>query len=142
MQANGIEFWGKRVVVRSPNWLGDAVMVLPAVRRLREVMPGRGDLVVLAPEGLRGLWEKVEGVTRTIPVDANVWITGRTVREVEATGAVIFPNSPRTALEVWLGGVPFRAGFGAGWRDGILTRVVKREPMVVPRHQAEDYLRL
>lgn len=139
MQANGIELWGQRVLVRSPNWLGDAVMTLPAVRRLREWLPAGGTMWVLAPESLEGLWRRVEGVCGVVAVDRNVWITACAVAELACTGAVIFPNSPRTALEAFLGRVPFRGGFAGGWRRSLLTAVVERSRRMVPRHQAEDY---
>jgi hypothetical protein len=45
------------VVVRSPNWLGDAVMALPAVRNLKDLIEDQ-ILAVATPEKLAALWEK------------------------------------------------------------------------------------
>jgi heptosyltransferase-2 len=44
------------ILVRSVNWLGDAVMSTPALIRLRQARPG-ARITLLSPEKLAGLWE-------------------------------------------------------------------------------------
>jgi heptosyltransferase II len=38
--------------------------------------------------------------------------------------ALILPNSPRSALEVWLAGIPWRIGYASPWRNWFLTKAV------------------
>ena len=47
----------KRILIRSVNWLGDAIMTLPALTALKETFP-TAKLLLLTPQKLAGLWEK------------------------------------------------------------------------------------
>ena len=42
--------------------------------------------------------------------------------------ALVLPNSPRSALEVWLAGIPRRVGFARPWRNWFLTQAVPARP--------------
>ena len=48
-----------RILVRSVNWLGDAVMTTPALLRLREAYP-RSHLALLTHEKLTDLWRQIQ----------------------------------------------------------------------------------
>jgi heptosyltransferase-2 len=56
------------LVVRSPNWLGDAVMALPAVRNLKTMLVD-DPITVAAPEKLAALWQKCPFVDQVIALD-------------------------------------------------------------------------
>ncbi|HSH94804.1 MAG TPA: lipopolysaccharide heptosyltransferase II [Roseimicrobium sp.] len=115
----------RRILVRGVNWLGDAVMTTPALLRLRERFPDTR-IVLATPEKLAGLWPGHPAVDEVLSIAAgeSVWSVGKRIRSVGADVAVVFPNSFRTALEVWLGGVPSRIGVGANARGFLLTKVV------------------
>ena len=55
---NGID-WGGGLLVRSTNWLGDAVMALPGVYRLKEALPAEVKLTIVCPAKLAALWRSV-----------------------------------------------------------------------------------
>src|SRR5205085_8281627 len=57
--------------------------------------------------------------------------------------AVVFPNSLRSALEVWVARIPRRVGY-RGHRRSLLLNQIPREPRKArpPEHQAWRYLRL
>jgi lipopolysaccharide heptosyltransferase II len=135
-----------RALVRSPNWLGDACMAVPAVRAIKR---GRPDchLTVLTPSRLAGLWRAVTDVDEVleIPAGAGVWGASRAVRQAghRFDAGVLLPNSPRAALEMWLGGVPDRFGVAGSWRRRLLTKVVKeREAPGRTEHHSQHYLRI
>jgi len=133
-----------RVVVRTSNWLGDAVMNVPAVRAMRN---GRPDLhlTVLCPEKLRGLWEAVDGVDEVIafPKRCTVWKTACLLRAGRFDAAIIFPNSFRSAFEPWLAGIPRRVGFAGHSRRWLINQIVKPVPPGGPPvHQVHHYLRI
>ncbi len=132
-----------RVAVRSGNWLGDAVMSIPAVRILKE---GRPDLrvTVLSPAKLAELWKRVPGVDEVIELPANrsVIESARCIRRGEFDAGILWPNSLRSALELWLAGVPRRIGTVGHNRKKLLNCILPRrpEPNGRGRHQSLDYL--
>jgi len=48
---------------------------------------------------------------------------------------LVLPNSPRSALEVWLAGIPRRVGLARGWRKTLLTEAVPPRPEAVAMHK-------
>lgn len=132
-----------RILVRSPNWLGDAVMAVPAVRAIKR---GRPDarLHVLCPAKLADLWksiDEVDGVV-SIPKGASVFQVAAKIRG-RHDAAVLLPNSTRSALEVWLAGIPRRTGYRGSFRSRLLNHAQK-EPRrkELPGHHSEHYLYL
>ncbi len=134
-----------RVVVRASNWLGDAVMSVPAVRAIKR---GRPDLhlAILTPAKLAELWQSIAEVDEVIGIgpDEGVFAVAAKLRgRFEA--AVIFPNSLRTALEPWLAGIPRRVGYAGHRRAWLLDQIwreKKKKTPSPPEHQVNQYLRL
>lgn len=118
-----------RLVVRSVNWLGDAVMTIPALLRLREAFP-KAHVVLVAPGNLETLWRHHGAVDAVlgIPPRAGVWRVARMIRRGAFDLALVLPNSPRAALEVFLAGVPRRVGYARPWRTWLLTHPVPPRP--------------
>lgn len=134
------------VVVRGSNWLGDAVMSVPAVRAIKR---GRPDLrlAILTPAKLADLWRSVPEVDEVIAIQKgeSVFAVARKLRAGNFEAAVIFPNSIRTALEPWLAGIPRRVGYPGHRRAWLLNQIFrekKKKKPEPPRHQVNDYLRL
>jgi heptosyltransferase-2 len=102
----------RRVLVRGTNWLGDAVMTTPALMRLREKFPD-AHIAMLTPEKLRDLWLHHPAVNETISFTPgeSVFSVGNKLRAGKFDLALVLPNSPRSALEVWLAGIPQRIGY-------------------------------
>jgi heptosyltransferase-2 len=113
------------ILVRSVNWLGDAVMSTPALIRLRQARPG-ARLTLLAAEKLAGLWQRQPFVDEVLTFSAaeNVWQVGRRLRERNFTAGLAMPNSIRSALELWLAGIPKRIGVARTGRSFLLTTTV------------------
>ncbi|MEA3144924.1 MAG: heptosyltransferase, partial [Verrucomicrobiota bacterium] len=132
-----------RILVRSSNWLGDAVMSAPAIQRLKR---GRPDLrlTVLTRSKLADFWRLVPEVDELITIDPgdSVFRTARKIRgrfEV----AILFPNSVRSALEIWLAGIPRRVGYARPWRNFFLNQFIPEPSFPAPlRHQSGHYLRI
>ena len=106
-------------LVVSPNWLGDAVMAMPAVRRWRRGHPATR-LVVLAKPGVAPVWEMVDGVDGVVRLEPGVrgtFAAGRALRRSGFAEALVLPNSFRSALIPWLARIPRRRGtaFHARW---------------------------
>jgi heptosyltransferase-2 len=113
------------ILVRSVNWLGDAVLSTPALMRLRQARPG-ARLTLLAPEKLAGLWQRQPFVDELLTFSAaeNIWQVGRRLRERKFTVGLALPNSIRSALELWLAGIPKRMGAARPGQSFLLTTTV------------------
>ena len=115
-----------RILIRSTNWLGDAVLTIPAVQALARGRPD-AQVTVLAPAKLADLWKAVPGVAAVLPIEAGAGVFG-VARTIRAAGpfdvAVLFPNSLRAALEAWLAGVPRRVGYAGHRRRKLLNQVI------------------
>ena len=114
-----------RILVRGTNWLGDAVMTTPALLRLREKFPG-AHIALLAPDKLCDLWTNHPAVNETISFASgeSVFFIGRKLRAGNFDLALVLPNSPRSAIETWLAGIPQRIGHARPWRNFFLTQIV------------------
>ncbi|HEU4679253.1 MAG TPA: lipopolysaccharide heptosyltransferase II [Terrimicrobiaceae bacterium] len=134
-----------RFLVRSPNWLGDAVMSQRAVRAFKH---GRPDarLTVLAPAKLEAFWKlvpEVDEVVSFLPEDSLFSIAKKIRGRFEA--AILLPNSLRSAAEAWLAGIPRRVGFRGHSRAMLLTQIIdepKTKRSARPKHHAERYWRI
>ena len=135
------------LLVRSPNWLGDACMTLPAVRALRK---GRPDLrlTVLAPAKLAEFWKampEVDDVIGKEKDDSIGKVAARVVERGHFDAAILFTNSTRSTLEIARAGVPRLVGYKGSLRARWLHQVVP-EPSEKrkgpPEHHATRYLLL
>lgn len=129
-----------RIVIRGVNWLGDAVMTTPALQRLREALP-ESHITLLTPEKLRELWKGHPSLNGILPFASSdsVWSVSRWLREQNFDAALIFPNSPRSALEAWLARIPRRIGYGRPWRNWFLNpAIASREGHVEMRKRSAN----
>lgn len=132
------------LVVRSPNWLGDAVMALPAVRNLKTMLKDE-PLTVAAPEKLAALWEACPFVDKVIPLERpkRLRVSAQQLREGKFGSAILLPNSFRAAAEAKLAGIPQRIGYTWAGRWMLLTKEVPIPPRNPLRlHQSFYYLDL
>ena len=132
------------VVVRSPNWLGDAIMALPAVRNLKTMLPDQ-PLSVATPEKLAPLWRACSFVDQVVALEKprSIGAVAAKLRERKFASAVLLPNSLRAALEAWRASIPVRTGYARGGRGLFLTRTVPVPPRNPARlHQKFYYIDL
>lgn len=118
-------FHPRRILVRGANWLGDVVMTTPALLRLREKFPD-AQIALLTPEKLRDLWANHPAIDETIIFSPgeNIFAVAKKLRVEKFDLALVLPNSPRSAIEVFLAGIPKRIGFARPWRNFFLTQPV------------------
>jgi len=122
-----------RILVRGVNWLGDAVMTTPALLRLREKFPN-AHIVLLTPEKLTDLWQHHSAVNETIAFapGERIFSVSRRLRAEKFELALVLPNSPRAALEVWLAKIPRRVGYVRPLRNWLLTSAVAPRVQAAP----------
>jgi heptosyltransferase-2 len=124
-----------QLVIFAPNWLGDAVMALPAIAAVRHA---RRDwrIAIAARPAVAPLFDLVPGVeSLTLPRGARL-----DAGAPAFDAALLLPNSFKSALIAWRAGVPERWGYRTDCRGRLLTRAVPRPPEAL--HQADYYRRL
>jgi lipopolysaccharide heptosyltransferase II len=133
-----------RILIRSSNWLGDAVMSVPAVRAIKN---GRPDVhvTIAAPYKIAPMWKLISEVDAIIPLsESSILPVVRQLRQQKPFDvAVLFPNSLRVALESWLSGIPRRVGYRGHCRSWLVNQIV-REPRKPgpPEHHSLRFLRI
>jgi lipopolysaccharide heptosyltransferase II len=133
-----------RILIRSSNWLGDAVMSVPAVRAIKAGRPD-AHITVAVPSKIASMWKLVPEVSEIVPLaNKSLLATVRSIRRQSRFDVVIlFPNSLRAALETWLTGIPRRVGYRGDFRRWLLNQIIcQRETPGPIEHQADRYLRV
>jgi lipopolysaccharide heptosyltransferase II len=134
-------------MVRATNWLGDAVMSLPAIRTIRQVFP-RAHLGVVARPAVAGLYAREAAVDCVIPYAARKGLGPKRefAARIRAEGfdaAILLQNAFDAALMAWMARIPERIGYDRDGRGLLLTRAVAvPEPGEIPRHERFYYLEL
>ena len=126
-----------RILVRAPNWIGDVVLSLAAVRDLRRRNFPDARIEVLARPWVAELY-------RAVPEVDAVRVTRRFRADARALrgafdAAVLLPNSFSAALQAWLSGIPERWGYATDGRAPLLTRAPRVPPQVRGRSQVYYY---
>lgn len=140
-----------RIALFLPNWIGDVVMATPAVRAVREAWPN-AELVAVCKTYVADVLAGSPWFTDTILFDKNgprerrLWAVARKLREKPVGGAILFPNSFRTALAAKLGGCKRIVGFARYGRSLLLDRrlqpVTDDRGRITPSPVIEEYNRL
>lgn len=133
-----------RILIRGTNWLGDSVVSAAAVRAIKQGRPD-AHITVAALSKVAPVWKLVPEVDEVIalPKRSLLSVVRLLRRQPRFDVAVLFPNSLRSALEVWLAGVPRRVGYRGHRRSWLLNQIVPERVRRGPiEHQVEDYLHI
>jgi lipopolysaccharide heptosyltransferase II len=133
-----------RILIRSSNWLGDAVMSVPAVRAIKN---GRPDVhvTIAAPDKIAAIWKLIPEVDATIalPEGPLLQVVRLLRQQMPFDVAILFPNSLRVALESWLSRIPRRLGYRGHWRSWLVNQIVREPRKPAPReHHSLRFLRI
>ena len=128
-----------RLLVRAPNWLGDAVMALPALEAVRRAFDGR-TIILAALPSIAPMFEE-----RTAAAPDEILAIDRAreldqLKSARADAVLLLPNSFGSAWLARRSGAAERWGYRAGGRGWLLTRGVPRPRARV--HQVQYYLEL
>lgn len=129
----------RRIVIRMPNWLGDAVMALPAAAAVRAEYPA-AHLAIAAIPAVAPMFEERTAVSPQQIVVVEKGTEAARLREGAFDTIVLLPNSFRSAWIARQSGIPHRWGYAAGARGPLLTRTVARPGKGA--HQSEFYAAL
>jgi heptosyltransferase-2 len=126
----------ERLLVRAPNWVGDVILSLPALRDLRRNFP-TARLSVLARPWVADLYRAVPGVD-AVRESQGHREDAATLRGA-ADLAVLLPNSFAAALALWRADIAERWGYATDGRGPLLTRRCRVPDAVRRRSQVYYY---
>jgi lipopolysaccharide heptosyltransferase II len=139
----------KHIVVRGPNWLGDAVMSEPALRGLRRMAPD-ARIALLVKPAVAELFKGHPAIDQLLVYDdkrrhaglSGMWTLARELRRDRFDLALLFQNAFEAAVLAFAAGVPRRYGYATDGRSVLLTEPVAVPDRRTPVHQVEYYWNL
>jgi heptosyltransferase II len=134
----------ERIVLRSPNWLGDAMMMTPSVTALRQLYP-QSHIAVVTKTSLADVWSANPHVSEVIQLPKsrsakNIYQFSQSLREKKFNLGILFTNSISSTLEFAWAKIPKRLGTPNGIRRLLLTHAVCPDSQT--QHTVEQYLEL
>jgi len=139
-----------KILVRAPNWVGDAVIAIPALEAIRHARPG-AEISVLARPAVADLFFEQPFADRVMTFDwrgPHQGLRGREslIRELRREKfdvAVLLQNAFEGAWIAWRAGIPERIGYSRDARGPLLTNAVPVPVKgTIPPHEAFYYLEL
>jgi heptosyltransferase-2 len=136
-----------KVLVRTPNWLGDAVMSLPAIRSIRGALP-KAHIAALARPSVAEFYSRESSIDEVIAYTAQKGLRAKCrfaaeLRERAFECAILLQNAFDAAFIAYIGRIPLRIGYRHDGRGPLLTHAIPvPEPGDIPRHERFYYLEL
>jgi len=127
--------------VRSPTWVGDAVMSVPALRELQRLLPA-AHITVAAPPGTSDIFTHADFVNDVIVTEPKFLPSVRRLRAGKFDLALLFQNSFKSAFVPFAARVHFRIGYDTERRGPLLTAAIPVPPWKNERHESFYYLNL
>lgn len=131
-----------KIVVRGANWIGDAVMTIPALREIRRSFPGASITLHTRPWA-EGVFRDADFIDDLLQIESS-----RVINQARELGkhrfelAVLFPNSFESALVARLAGIPRRLGYSTQHRSFLLSDRVTVPDWKNSDHESQYYLNL
>lgn len=130
-----------KILIRATNWVGDAIMALPALRTVRARFPD-AEITILAKSYIAAIYEHQNVCDRLLTLESN----GNLIAELRADKfdtALLLQNAFQAAWITWRAGIPDRIGYARDGRSILLTKAV-RVPKAgeIPSHEQFYYLEL
>jgi len=137
----------KRLLIRSTNWIGDAVMTTPAIRAIRKNFPD-AEISILTKPWVAPVFESNPYVNNILIYDDSKKHKGlcgklRLAKELKKhhfDAAILLQNAIEAAIITFFAGIPCRIGYNTDARGFLLTHSVKCTPQIKKIHQTGYYL--
>ncbi len=130
-----------KILIRATNWVGDAIMALPALRAVRMRFPD-AEITILARPYVAAIYKDQEVCDNTMFVENKRDIVGE-LRAQKFDVALLLQNAFEAAWIAWRAGIPERIGYARDGRSLLLTKAVAvPKPGEIPAHEQYYYLEL
>jgi heptosyltransferase-2 len=135
-----------KILIRSTNWIGDAIMTTPAVRTIRENFPA-AEITMLAYPWVADIFRASPHVDRIMLYEKKgrhqglpgLWRLGRELAAQRFDMAILLQNAFEAALLASLARIPVRAGYRRDGRALLLSHGVSIARSMKKRHQVYYY---
>jgi heptosyltransferase-2 len=136
-----------KILVRAPNWVGDALMCIPALEALRRFHAG-DQITILARPAVADVLDGQPFTDRILEYDYRGRHQGwlgrealiRELRLEKFDAAVLFQNAFEAAWLAWRARIPMRVGYARDGRGALLTNAVHLpKENEIPRHESYYY---
>ncbi|MBI3592333.1 MAG: lipopolysaccharide heptosyltransferase II, partial [Nitrospirae bacterium] len=137
----------EKILIRGVNWIGDAVMTMPAIHALRSAYAG-AKISLLVKSWVRPVFEGNPDIDELVVYDDRFkGVLGRLrlaaeLRRRKFTKAILFQNAFDAALITFLAGIPQRVGYNRDGRGFLLTEPVSFNDDDRKVHHINYYLNL
>jgi len=136
----------QKILVRATNWVGDAVMSLPALRALRERFPD-AHIAILAKPWVSDLYHREPFCNEMIPyTPGSLAEKLRAARALKPHGfdcAILLQNAFEAAAVAFAARIPERIGYSRDGRGALLTRAIPVPARgEIPTHERFYYLEM
>jgi heptosyltransferase-2 len=139
----------QNLLIRGTNWVGDSILSLPALKRVRQIFP-QAHITLLVLPWVSGIYDECTAVDEVVVYDRAATHRGlqgrirlvRWLRQRRFDAAILFQNAFEAALLAALAGIPIRAGYDRDGRGWLLSHRVPVDQRVSQLHQTYYYLDL
>jgi heptosyltransferase-2 len=137
----------ENLLVRSVNWVGDAVMTMSALRALKLSRP-KSKITLLANPWVSPLFEKDPHVDEIILYNDNYKsLTGKfrlasIIKKNRFCAAFLFQNAIDAAIISFLANIPERIGYNRDRRGFLLTKAIPFDAHAKGLHHVQYYMNL
>ena len=116
-------------MIRSPNWIGDCVMCLPAIRAIKDQCPG-ANIYLAARQNLGPVFKNITEIKEMIPLTGNnnfksIFKVARQVGKYRFDYGILFTNSFHSAFLFRLAGIKKLIGYNKDLRGWLLYKKIK-----------------
>jgi lipopolysaccharide heptosyltransferase II len=130
-----------KILVRATNWVGDAIMCLPALRAVRARWP-EAKISILAKRWVSAVYEGQELADQLMVLEDAQDLTAA-LSAAKFDAAILFQNAFHAAWLAWRAGIPERIGYARDGRGALLTRAIAvPRDGEIPAHEAYYYAEL
>ncbi|MFP4380376.1 MAG: lipopolysaccharide heptosyltransferase II [Candidatus Sumerlaeia bacterium] len=136
----------EKIYIKTVNWVGDAVLVTPTIRAIRQRYPD-AEITLMARPWVAGVYDANPDIDRLWVAEENKSLRhyreiARRIRDEEFDLGISLPNSFGAALHMYLGKIKRRIGYKRDGRGILLTDPIPVTGQILKVHQVEYYLNL
>lgn len=136
-----------KILVRGVNWIGDAIMTLPALNAIHEGYKGARIYVLCNPwtYDIYRLQPFIKGIVlyqksrSFLMYPLEIFKVVKEIRKYDFDMAVLFQNAIEAALIAYLSGIRIRVGYATDMRGPLLTHIIKKGKGIDNLHHSEYY---
>ncbi len=134
----------RKILVRCPNWLGDIIMAIPAIRALKQIFP-KYEIWGYARKEYVNILKRVDAINDVIAFQKKsilheIKASVPVIKKLQFDKAFILPNSWTSALIPFLAKVPERYGYNVRGRKWFFTKAIPLPKNIKKMHHVYYYL--